>query len=77
MEAKVIKVTDKGQISIPTDIRKSVNIKKGDKIIIIRSGKRILIEKLKESDFSDLLRHSEKVAKRLWDNKEDEVWNNV
>ena len=77
MEAKVIKVTDKGQISIPTDIRKSVNIKKGDKIIIIRSGKRILIEKLKESDFSDLLRHSEKVAKRLWDNKEDEVWENI
>lgn len=27
--------------------------------------------------FSDLLKHSEKVAKKLWDNKEDEVWDKV
>ena len=28
-----------------------------------------------DSDFSDLLKHSEKVAKELWDNEEDEAWN--
>ncbi len=36
-----------------------------------------LIRKLKRENFSYLLKHSEKVAKKLWDNKEDEVWNNV
>ena len=77
MEVSIVKVTDKGQISIPTEIRKSADIKKGDKIIIARSGKKILIEKLKESDFTDLLKHSETTAKKLWSNKEDEVWNNV
>lgn len=31
---------------------------------------------IKEDDFKDLLKHSEKVAKKLWDNEEDEIWNN-
>ena len=33
--------------------------------------------KIRKDSSSDLLKHSEKVAKKLWDNKEDEVWNNV
>jgi len=36
-----------------------------------------LKEKIKEDDFSDLLKHSERAANNLWDNKEDEVWDNV
>lgn len=35
------------------------------------------MKKIKKSDFSDLLKHSEKVAKKLWDNPEDGVWNNL
>lgn len=30
-----------------------------------------------KSNFGDLLKHSEEVAKKLWDNKEDEIWNNI
>ena len=77
METKIIKVTDKGQISIPMEIRNSAGIAVGDELFVIRSGKRIVLEKIKKSDFSDLLKHSEKVAEKLWDNKEDEIWNNV
>jgi hypothetical protein len=29
-----------------------------------------------EDDFKDLLKHSEKVANKLWNNKEDEIWDN-
>ena len=36
--------------------------------------KEINIEK---DDFKDLLKHSEKVANKLWDNKEDEIWDSV
>lgn len=34
-----------------------------------------ITKKFKKKDFSDLLKHSEKVAKKLQDNKEDEIWN--
>jgi len=77
MEARIIKVTDKGQISLPTGIRESLDIKRGDELIIAKDDDTILIKKVKREDFSDLLKHSEKVAKKLWNNKEDEVWNNV
>ena len=77
MEAKIIRVTDKGQISLPISIREPLKIKQGDELIIARSDNTIIIKKLKKEDFADLLKNSEKVAKKLWDNKEDEVWNNV
>ena len=77
METKIVKVTDKGQISIPIDIRKSIGISEGDELFVLRSNNSILIKKVKKSDFRDLLKHSEKVAKKLWDNKEDEIWNTV
>jgi AbrB family looped-hinge helix DNA binding protein len=77
METSIVKVTDKGQISIPVDIRKSACINVGDELLIMRDNGTILIKKLRKSDFKDLLKHSEKVANKLWDNKEDEAWNSV
>ncbi len=77
MEAKIVKVTDKGQISLPVSIRESAGINRGDELVMIKSGRVILMEKLKKSAFSDLLKHSEKVAERLWSNKEDDIWDSV
>jgi AbrB family looped-hinge helix DNA binding protein len=77
MDVKIIKVTDKGQISLPVGIRDALKIGRGDELIITRTDDSLIIKKLKRDDFSDLLKHSEKVAKKLWDNKADEVWNNV
>ncbi len=77
MEAKIIKVTDKGQISLPIQIRNSLNIGKGDKLFIMQNENSITLKKLKREDFSDLLKHSEEVAKKLWENKEDDIWNEI
>lgn len=77
MEARIIKFTGKGQISLPIRIRESLSLHQGDELIITKSNDALVIKKSKKEDFSDLLKHSEKVAKRLWNNKEDEVWNNV
>lgn len=77
MDIKIIKVTDKGQISLPVGIRESLKIKQGDELLMTKNNDAIIIKKLKKEDFSDLLKHSESVAKKLWDNKEDEVWDNV
>ena len=74
METKRIKVTDKGQISIPIEIRKSVGINFGDELIAIRNGETLCLKKIKKDDFKDLLKLSEHSLKKLWDNKEDEIW---
>jgi len=77
MEIKIIKVTDKGQISLPVGMRESLRINQGDELIVTENKDSVIIKKLKKEDFSDLLKHSEKVAKKLWNNKEDEIWNGV
>lgn len=82
MEAKIIKVTNKGQISLPVRIRESTNINTGDNLIIIQKDKKIILEKVEnvqasiEDDFKDLLRLSEISLKDFWNNKEDDVWDN-
>ena len=73
----MIKVTDKGQISLPIGIRESLKIERGDDLIITKDHDKIVIKKVKKEDFDYLLKHSESVARKLWNNKEDEVWNNV
>ncbi len=77
MEVKIVKVTDKGQISIPVGIRETAKISVGDNLLIMQNNKTIVIKKIEEDSFNDLLKHSEKVANKLWDNKEDEIWNKV
>ena len=40
---ELAKVTSKGQITIPIDIRKKLGIKEGDKILFIEEGDKIVI----------------------------------
>lgn len=77
MEAEIISVTDKGQISLPTGMRKSARIERGDKLFAVQDGEMIILEKVKKDDFKDLLKHSEKAAKKLWGSKKDDIWNTV
>ena len=74
METKIIKVTNKGQISLPVVIRNSLNISEGDELILTRANESIILRKIKQDDFKDLLIHSENSLKKVWDNKEDEIW---
>ena len=77
METKIIKVTDKGQISLPIEIRSSLKIQQGDELLITRSNNLVILKKIKSLDFKDLLMHSERVAKKLWSSKEDDIWDNI
>lgn len=77
MEAKIVKVTDKGQISIPTSIRELAGIGRGDQLLLVETSGKIIMEKVQKSNFKDLLIHSEKVAEKLWSNKEDDIWDTV
>jgi AbrB family looped-hinge helix DNA binding protein len=81
MIIKTIKVSEKGQIAIPREIRHQMNIDQGDELIIVQDNGKILIEKTKkfskkiEDDFSDIAQFSQQSLKEVWDNKEDDVWN--
>ncbi|MEK6856621.1 MAG: AbrB/MazE/SpoVT family DNA-binding domain-containing protein [Nanoarchaeota archaeon] len=78
MIIKTVKVSGKGQIAIPLNIRKISGINKGDNLIIIQENGKILIEKMSEKikdDFSDILKLSEISLKEVWDNESDEIWN--
>lgn len=81
MIVKTVKVSDKGQIAIPQEIREEAGIKKGEELIIVQDNGTILLEKAQrvatkmKDDFKDLLKFSEQSLKKVWDNKEDDIWN--
>ncbi|MFH1505921.1 MAG: AbrB/MazE/SpoVT family DNA-binding domain-containing protein [archaeon] len=80
MIIKTVRVSEKGQIAIPRDVREMIGIKKGDDMLLIQDQGKILLEKTPEKlkdDFKDLLKHSETVAKKLWGNKKDDIWDKL
>ena len=83
MLVKIVKVSDKGQISLPTEMRTLAGIHTGDELVIVQEKGKILIERpvkisqVIKDDFKDLLKHSEKVAQKLWSSKEDDIWDTV
>ena len=79
----MVKVSEKGQIAIPKDIRVEIGIDKGDELVIIQSGNKIVMIKSSKvvenllDDFSDMVTHAEESFKDIWDNDEDEIWNKL
>ncbi|OGI15244.1 hypothetical protein A3K63_04205 [Candidatus Micrarchaeota archaeon RBG_16_49_10] len=83
MKVKTVKVSDKGQISIPADIRETIGIKKGDDLLVVQKGERIMLTKISDffrkldPEFPDMAFHAQESLKGVWDNDEDEVWNDL
>lgn len=63
---EVAKVTSKGQITIPIEIRKKLNLKTGDKVIFIEDRDKIIFANAKEVIFLNI-RENETKAKRLYE----------
>jgi len=81
-EIKTVKISDKGQISIPKDIREELNLKQGETLVMIIEGKKIVIQKsdriikkLKSDEGEETMKMSEHSLKKDWDNKYDDRWN--
>lgn len=81
MLIKTIRVSEKGQIAIPREIRERLDISQGDELVMVQNNEQLLIEKAPKvsqqirDDFKDILQYSEQSLKEVWDNPEDEVWN--
>ena len=80
-QIKTFRVSDKGQISIPNSVRQKLGIERGDNLILFEIEGKILLEKQQrvsekmKDDFKDVLHFSEQSLKEVWDNPEDEIWN--
>ncbi len=78
---KIVRVTNKGQVSIPNTFRKKIGINQGDELLFIEVQGKILIEKsdkiIKESPdyLKEIMKYSEHSLKEVWDNEEDDIWN--
>ncbi|MBT4174214.1 AbrB/MazE/SpoVT family DNA-binding domain-containing protein [archaeon] len=80
MLIRTVKVSEKGQIAIPKEVREKSGIKKGDVLVVYQDKDKIMLEKdsrALEDDFEDLRKLSQLTMKKLWDNKEDEIWDTV
>lgn len=79
IEIKSLKITKKGQIAIPKDIRNIEGFKEGSKIAILAFEDRVELRPLggvNERTFTAIA--SEKVLAKDWNSKEDEeAWKNL
>ena len=79
----VVRVSSKGQIVIPKEVRKRHRLDRDVDLVLVESGDAIVLRKKKDieeilkDEFAPLLRASEGSLKELWDNPEDDVWNDV
>lgn len=77
---KTIKVSEKGQIALPKDVRESAGITVGDSLLLVQKGKCIMLERTQEvekkikDDFKDVLKLSERSLKEFWEYPGDDVW---
>ena len=51
---EVAKITARGQITIPIDIRKKLGVKEGDKVIFIEEGGRIVVANAAKIAFANM-----------------------
>ena len=79
IEIKTAKITEKGQIAIPKDIRKLEGFEQGSKIAILAFKDRIELRPLKKINENMLTAlASEKVLARDWlTDEEDEIWKDL
>ena len=59
----VIKVSSKGQIVIPREIRKKLGVKGGEKLLVLTRDGDILLRKAKELSLDDIAERIDKVVK--------------
>lgn len=70
---EVAKITSKGQITIPIDIRKKLGVKEGDKVIFVEENNKIFVLNAAKIAFSNVRTAFAGEADRLGLKNEDDV----
>ena len=58
-------VGERGQLVIPADLRKDLNIKAGDRLMVFAKIDRKMISIMREKDFSDFLQKASRIISKL------------
>ncbi len=56
MEASTTKVSSKGQVVIPANVRKAASLKKGEKILAIAINNTIVLKKIVDKSFEETMK---------------------
>ena len=64
MKVRILKVASKGQITIPIEIRKRLQIKKNDLLAITAEDEYIFIKKVDVPDWDEIFKKGELIAKK-------------
>jgi len=56
MEASTTKVSSKGQVVIPANVRKAANLKKGEKILAIAIEDTVVLKKIVDKSFEETMK---------------------
>lgn len=81
MIVKTVRISEKGQLAVPVEIRQKAGIQRGDELIIFYQNGRILLEPAEllsnrlNDDLEDIKMFTQRMLERVWDNEEDEAWN--
>ncbi|MCX8177151.1 MAG: AbrB/MazE/SpoVT family DNA-binding domain-containing protein [Candidatus Bathyarchaeota archaeon] len=71
VEASTTKVSSKGQVVIPANVRKAASLKKGEKILAIAIGDMVVLKKIVDKPFEDAMKPVWSKVRQLGLSEED------
>ncbi len=71
MEIEITKLTSKGQIVIPQEIRKEAGIKSGERFLVYNDKDNVVLKKLENLESADSVERFETIFKRMWKTAKD------
>ena len=67
-EVEMVTVSSRGQVSIPAEVRRELELEKGSKLLVVAEGDNILLKKV---DASVLDKSLEEILQPMWEQAED------
>jgi AbrB family looped-hinge helix DNA binding protein len=71
VEASTTKVSSKGQVVIPANVRKAASLKKGEKLLAIAVGDTVVLKKVVDKSFEETLKPVWSRVRRMGLSEED------
>jgi AbrB family looped-hinge helix DNA binding protein len=71
VEASTTKVSSKGQVVIPANVRKAASLKKGEKILAIAIDDTVILKKIVDKSFHETLKPIWEKARQMGLTEED------
>ena len=81
MIVRTVRLTSKGQLSLPVDTLRALKIGEGSELLLVQEGDRILLLKAEQvgrrevEDLGGWSTLSAAAFSKVWDNEADEIWN--